>query len=658
MRNKIVEILELIKIKKFKEAQKKCELVKENFKANVEFFHIYGFVLFNLKNYDEAINQWHNAISIDPNFVSGLNNLGNAYSKIKKFSEAIKYLNKALEIKPDFFETYYNLSEIFFLRGMYEESLKNINLAIKLKPDNIPTIKNKLKLLFKLNKKEESLKILDQAISHHPNEIEFYNEKAQILSELGMNSQSLNTYRSILIMNPDFPYVLGNIVRDKLESCDWSLIDKDFDDIKKKINEEKEIADPFLVSTLFDCPELVNKATKIWINQFKNYKTQNEFHPLKNPSKIKVGYYSADFRDHPVGHLIAEMIETHDKSKFEIYGFYLGNKPKQNDHHHLRFKKAFTKFYDVSKMSDDEISSLSKDNNIQIAVDLMAHTGGHESRFGIFLRKCAPIQINFLGYPGTSASDNIDYIIADRTVIPEKNKKFFTEKIIYLPNSYQPSEKNRKLSSKNFTKKNLNLPEGDFIYCCFNTITKILPSILKSWTDILKQVPNSVLWLISESDKVKNNLKKEFEKKNIDSKRIIFSNKLPISEHLARIKYADLFLDTFPYNAHTTCSDSIWAGVPLVTIEGESFQSRVASSLLKTSDLKELISKNEREYVNKAVYIAKNKNYLNHLKNKLINSRDTNPLFDNKSFINNIEKSYSIVLEKYFRKEMPEDIYL
>ena len=658
MRNKIVEILELIKIKKFKEAQKKCELVKENLKENVEFFHIYGFVLFNLKNYDEAINQWHNAISIDPNFVSGLNNLGNAYSKIKKFSEAIKYLNRALEIKPDFFETYYNLSEIFFLRGMYEESLKNINLAIKLKPDNLPTIKNKLKLLYKLNKKEESLKFLDQAISHHPNEIELYNEKAQILSELGMNSQSLNTYRSILIMDPDFPYVLGNIVRDKLESCDWSLIDKDFDDIKKKINEEKEIADPFLVSTLVDCPELLYKATKIWINQFKNYKTQNVSQSLKNQSKIKVGYYSADFRDHPVGHLIAEMIETHNKSKFEIYGFYLGNKHKQNDYHHLRFKKAFTKFYDVSKMSDDEISSLSKDINIQIAVDLMAHTGGHESRFGIFLRKCAPIQINFLGYPGTSASDKIDYIIADRTVIPEKNKKFFTEKIIYLPNSYQPSEKNRKLSGKNLTKKNLNLPEDDFIFCCFNTITKILPSILKLWTDILKQVPNSVLWLISESDKVKNNLKKEFEKKNVDPKRIIFSNKVPISEHLARIKYADLFLDTFPYNAHTSCSDSIWAGLPLVTIQGESFQSRVASSLLKTSDLKDLIAKNEKEYVDIAVNIAKNKNHLNHLKNKLINSRDANPLFDNKSFINNIEKAYSIVLEKYFRKEIPEDIYL
>ena len=658
MRNKIVEILEFIKIKKFKEAQKKCELVKENLKENVEFFHIYGFVLFNLKNYDEAINQWHNAISIDPNFVSGLNNLGKAYSKIKKFSEAIKYLNKALEIKPDFFETYYNLSEIFFLRGMYEESLKNINLAIKLKPDNLPTIKNKLKLLYKLNKKEESLKILDQAISHHPNEIDFYNQKAQILSELGRNSQSLNTYRSILIMDPDFPYVLGNIVRDKLESCDWSLIDKDFDDMKTKINEKKEIADPFLISTLFDCPELINKATKIWINQYKNYKTQNKFQSFKNQSKIKVGYYSADFRDHPVGHLIAEMIETHDKSKFEIYGFYLGNQHKQNDYHHLRFKKAFTKFYDVSKMSDDEISSLSKDINIQIAVDLMAHTGGHESRFGIFLRKCAPIQINFLGYPGTSASDKIDYIIADRTVIPEKNKKFFTEKIIYLPNSYQPSEKNRKLSSKNFTKKNLNLPEGDFIFCCFNTITKILPSILKLWADILKQVPNSVLWLISEKDNVKKNLKKEFEKKNIDPKRIIFCNKLPISEHLARIKCADLFLDTFPYNAHTTCSDSIWAGLPIVTMEGESFQSRVASSLLKTSDLKELIAKNEREYVNKAVYIAKNKNHLNHLKNKLINSRDANPLFDNKSFINNIEKAYSVVLERYFRKEMPEDIYL
>lgn len=658
MRDKIDEILNLIKNNNFIEAEKKCEDIKNKLDNDPQFFHIYGFVSFNLKDYNKAIDLWKKTIKIDPNFVSGFNNLGNALSKIKKFEEAIKYLNKSLELKPDFFETHYTLSEIFFQKGLHEKSLYHLNEAIKIKPDHLQTNKNKLKLLLKLNKKEETLKFLEKIIPYHPNNTELYNEKAQVLSELGLNSQSLSTYKTIFMMEPDYPFVLGNIVSDKLKNCNWDGLDKDLKDIEKKINNEKEVADPFLVSTLYDSPDLSNKVTKLWIKQFDHGQKINEFQITRDYSKINIGYYSADFRDHPVGHLIVKMIESHDKSKFNIYGFYLGNKHKQNDEYHLRLKKAFTKFYDVSKMSDDEISLLSKNIKIHIAIDLMAHTGGHESRFGIFLKKCAPIQINFLGYPGTSASDKIDYIIADRTVIPEKNKRYFSEKIIYLPNSYQPSEKNRKLSIKNFNKQNLNLPDNDFIFCCFNTSTKILPGVFKLWIDILKRVPKSILWLISDKNDVKKNLKSELKKKDIEPERIIFSDKLHISEHLARIKYADLFLDTFPYNAHTSCSDSIWAGLPVLTLEGDSFQSRVASSLLKTSGLNDLVAKNKDEYVEKAVRIARNKEHLNYLKNKLINSRESNPLFDNKSFANNIEKAYSIILEKYFNQEDPEDIYL
>ena len=658
MRDKIDEILKLIKKNNFIEAEKKCKDIKNKLDNNLQFFHIYGFVSFNLKDYDKAIELWKKTIKIDPNFVSGLNNIGNAFSKLQKFEEAIRYLNKSLEIKPDFFETHYTLSEIFFQKELHEKSLHHLNEAIKIKPDHLQSIKKKLKLLLKLNKKEETLKFLEKVISHHPKNTELYNEKAQVLSELGLYSQSLNTYKTIFVIDPDFPFVLGNIVSDKLGNCNWYGLDKDLEDIEKKINNEKEVADPFLVSTLFDSSYLLNKSAKIWLKQFDHNQRINEFQINRDYSKINIGYYSADFRDHPVGHLIVKMMECHDKSKFNIYGFYLGNKHKQNDEYHLRLKKAFTKFYDVSKMSDEEISSLSKNIKIHIAIDLMAHTGGHESRFGIFMKKCAPIQINFLGYPGTSASNKIDYIIADRTVIPEKNKKFFSEKIIYLPNSYQPSEKNRKLSIKNFNRKNLNLPDDDFIFCCFNTNTKILPGIFQLWIDILKKVPKSILWLISDKNDVKENLKLEFKKKNVEPDRIIFSDKLHISEHLARIKFADLFLDTFPYNAHTSCSDSIWAGLPVLTLEGDSFQSRVASSLLKTSGLNELIAKNKEEYIRKAVHIAKNKEHLNYLKNKLINSRESNPLFDNKSFANNIEKAYLIVLEKYFNKEDPEDIYL
>ena len=657
MRDKINEILNLIKANKFVEAESKCEEIKIKLDKNVEFLHIYGFIFLNLKKYDKAINVWKKAIEINPEFVEGLNNLGNAFLKIKKFDEAIEYLNDALKLKPDFFETYYTLSEAFFHKAMYEASLKNLDKALNLKPDHLPTINNKIKLLLKMRKKEDALKFLDKVIPYHPKNSELYNEKAEILSDLGMNSRSLNTYKTILMIDPNYPFVLGKVVDDKLKNCDWNGLDKDCAEIKKKIIDGKKIAAPFLVSTLFDSSYLQNKSAEIWIKQFRLTEKKFKFQTDNNDSKRNIGYFSADFRDHPVGHLISKMLESHDKTKFNIYGFYLGNKHKEDDRFYKRIKKTFTKFYDVSKMSDEEIISLSINLKIHIAVDLMVYTGS-QSRFGIFLNKCAPIQINFLGYPGTSASEKIDYIIADKTVIPETNKKFFTEKIIYFPNSYQPSEKNRQLSEKKFTKKNLNLPEDVFIFCCFNTCSKILPGMINVWADILNQVPKSILWMISDNEVTKKNLNIEFEKKNIDTKKIIFSDKLPISEHLARIKYADLFLDTFPYNAHTSCSDSIWAGLPLLTIEGNSFQSRVASSLLRTSGLEELVTKNEKEYIEKAVYIAKNKDYLDNLKNKLINSRNTNPLFDNQTFIKDMEKAYSIVLEKYFKNQKPEDIYL
>tara|TARA_B100001121_G_scaffold29210_1_gene23609 strand:- start:3348 stop:5321 length:1974 start_codon:yes stop_codon:yes gene_type:complete len=657
MRDKINEILNLIKANKFVEAESKCEEIKIKLDKNVEFLHIYGFIFLNLKKYDKAINVWKKAIKINPEFVEGLNNLGNAFLKIKKFDEAIEYLNDALKLKPDFFETYYTLSEAFFHKAMYEASLKNLDKALNLKPDHLPTINNKIKLLLKMSKKEDALKFLDKVIPYHPKNSELYNEKAEILSDLGMNSRSLNTYKTILMIDPNYPFVLGKVVDDKLKNCDWNGLDKDCAEIKKKIIDGKKIAAPFLVSTLFDSSYLQNKSAEIWIKQFRLTEKKFKFQTDNNDSKRNIGYFSADFRDHPVGHLISKMLESHDKTKFNIYGFYLGNKHKEDDRFYKRIKKTFTKFYDVSKMSDEEIISLSINLKIHIAVDLMVYTGS-QSRFGIFLNKCAPIQINFLGYPGTSASEKIDYIIADKTVIPETNKKFFTEKIIYFPNSYQPSEKNRQLSEKKFTKKNLNLPEDVFIFCCFNTCSKILPGMINVWADILNQVPKSILWMISDNEVTKKNLNIEFEKKNIDTKKIIFSDKLPISEHLARIKYADLFLDTFPYNAHTSCSDSIWAGLPLLTIEGNSFQSRVASSLLRTSGLEELVTKNEKEYIEKAVYIAKNKDYLDNLKNKLINSRNTNPLFDNQTFIKDMEKAYSIVLEKYFKNQKPEDIYL
>ena len=311
-----------------------------------------------------------------------------------------------------------------------------------------------------------------------------------------------------------------------------------------------------------------------------------------------------------------------------MYGFYFG--PDKKDEMFKRSLKAFHHFYDVNSKTDKEIAQLSRDLNIDIAIDLMGFT--EKNRFGIFVEKCAPIQVNYLGYPGTSGSECINYIIADKTLIPKENQKDYSEKIVYLPDTYQANDPTKKISDKIFTKEELSLPKKSFVFCCFNKNQKITPNVFDSWMRILKKVNNSVLWLLDENEIFSNALKKEAEKRNVSSERIIFAKRLILQEHLARHKVANLFLDTFPYGAHTTCSDALWAGLPVLTRIGQSFASRVSASLLNAIDLPELIANTEKEYENLAIELAINPNKLKKIKDKLKKNRLTKPLFDVKLY--------------------------
>ena len=359
--------------------------------------------------------------------------------------------------------------------------------------------------------------------------------------------------------------------------------------------------------------------------------------------KIRIGYYSADFREHAMSYLLANLFEQHDKSKFELIAFSFGS--EKNDEIKNRISNSFDKFVDVNSKSDKEIYKLSKDFKIDIAVDLMGFT--QNSRFNIFIQRCAPIQVNYLGYPGTSGANCIDYLIADKILIPKENQKYFSEKIVYMPDSYQVNDSKRKISDKVFTKKELNLPEDGFVFCCFNQSYKITPYVYDIWMKIIKRVDGSVLWLIKDSDIGSHNLKKEAQKRGVEPDRIIFAEKMSNSEHLARHRLADLFIDTFPYTAHTTCSDALWSGLPVITKMGESFVSRVSASLLTAIGLPELITKTEKDYEELTFKIARDKSLLNEIKKKLNKNRAIKPLFNTKLFTKNIESAFQIMHERY-----------
>jgi predicted O-linked N-acetylglucosamine transferase (SPINDLY family) len=365
-----------------------------------------------------------------------------------------------------------------------------------------------------------------------------------------------------------------------------------------------------------------------------------------------VGYFSADFHNHATGYLMAELFELHDKSQFELVGFSFG--PIANDEMRQRIEKSFDQFIEVGNKSDIEIAQLSRRLNIDIAVDLKGFT--QDSRTGIFSYRVAPIQVNYLGYPGTLGADYMDYIIADKTLIPVESQSYYSESVVYLPDSYQANDRKRLISDRQFKKQELGLPENTFIFCCFNNNYKILPATFYGWMRILKAVEGSVLWLLQDNPWVVENLKKEAQKQGVNPQRLIFAVRVSLPEHLARHRQADLFLDTFPCNAHTTASDALWAGLPVLTLIGKSFASRVAASLLNAIGLPELITNTQEEYEALAIELAINPQNLEDTRVKLANNRLTTPLFDTPIFAKNLETAYIQMMDLYWNDSLPEHI--
>ena len=621
MNSEIGIILNLIKKGNFFDAKNKClEIINEN-NNNSEFFNIFAIILFQLKEYEESISKWKKAIELNPKYFFAYNNLGNAFLKLKKNDQALINFNKAIEIKPDYFEAFNNRGNTLLRLQKYEDALVNYDKAIEIKP----------------------------------NSIESYIFKAHTLSQLDRLQEALINYKAAYKINSDHPLLLGYIVHTKLKSCNWENFKKDIETMEFNLESEKKISIPFTTLTIFDSPDLQKKASEIWVKQFRtNNQKKNNF--SKKNDKIRIAYISGDFRDHAVGNTIVGMLESHDKSNFETYGFYFGEDLDEKDLTHKKIVNTFDKFINIRLMTDTRVAELFSELNIDIAVDLTTHTGS-ENRFGIFIQRCAPIQVNFLGYPGTSGSKSIDYIIADKMVIPEKNQQFYSEKIVYLPNSYHPIEETKKISEKKFSRKELNLPEEKFVFCCFNSHQKITPEVYSIWINLLKKNSNSVLWLREYNSYSTKNLKLEASKRGLDEKRIIFAKRTPtIEEHLGRIKNADLFLDTFPYTAHSTCTDVLRVGLPVITCVGESFTSRVSASFLNTMKLQELITTSFEEYEKLANKIVSDKNYLNNLKNKIIENKLKSSLYDIKLFTKNLERAYLLMYEKYTKGEKVSNI--
>ncbi len=591
-------------------------------------------------------------INKEPNNFFILYLLGIISLQKNALTSSVDFFNRSIKAKHDNPEVHYNLGVVLYKLERLDSALDSYNNTIKFKPDYAQAYYNSGIILKKLGKVELALENYQKAIKFKANYAEAYYNSGIIYKELKQFDKAIENYQKAIELKPDIKLLHASLVELKNKVCIWSSFDKDINELENKIIKKNYLTQPFHTLSLYNSPELQIKAAKTYIKE--KCITKDSLGPIiktKN-KKIILGYFSADFCQHPVSQLAARMFELHDKSKFELIAFSFGR--NQKDQMHKRISSSFDQFINVHTKTDREIAELSRKLKIDIAIDMMGFS--NLNRIKIFAEKCAPIQINFLGYPGTSGSGFIDYIIADKILITKENQENYSEKIIYLPNSYQPNDPTKKISNKIFTKEEFDLPKESFVFCNFNQSYKINPYVFDAWMKILEKVQNSVLWLLEDNPFTSQNIKNEANKRNIKPDRIIFAKELDLHDHLARHKLADLFIDTFPYTAHTTCSDALWSNLPVLTRMGKTFASRVAGSLLTSIDLKELITNSETEFIDLAVELANNSSKLKKIKQKLQKNIKDKPLYNAKLFTKNIETAYQKTYERYMTDQTVSNI--
>ena len=600
----------------------------------------------------KAVENYFDAIKIDRKFAPAYWKIANFYKAENDIVKAIAVFRRLISLEGDKNSDNYNFFGLLLRdNNQLMEAEKYLKIGLEYSPES-PHCLNSLGLVYaKLQKHKKAEEYYRKAIIHKKDTAYDINLGSSLIEQGKLNEAKVWLDKSLSKEYNDKIFSSSLLVNSRL--CDWSR-DDEFKKRAEKIGIEGEVVPTFPLLFLEDNPEnQLKRALKTAEKFIRKETTDLDLRKLPN-QKIKIGYFSADFHNHPTIRLLIGVLESHDKNKFEICVFSFG--PDSDHELRRRTIKASDSFFEVREKTNEEILKLSRDKNIDIAVDLNGFT--KNQRTEIFALRLAPVQINFLGYPSTLGCDFIDYIVADKVVIPPHLEKYYHEKIIRLPGTYQCTDKNREKSTRVFSRKECGLPEDGFVFCCFNQPNKITREVFEIWMSVLRQKEDSVLWLIAENDSTTTNLRKFANTSGVDGARLVFAPKMSQGDHINRHKLADLFVDTFYYNAHTTASDSLWAGVPIVTKLGNQFAARVAASILKSHSLDELITSDNQEYENLILDLSNNPARLNILKQRIALENKRSPLFDTILYTRNLEAGFSKALELHLEKKSPSNINL
>jgi protein O-GlcNAc transferase len=617
-----------------------------------------GSVLKDLARYPDALASYDSAIGLNGNFAEAHVNRGSLLQELRQPQAALESFGRAIAINPAIAHAFQGRGVCLQLLKRPEEALAAYNQAIALKPDFATAHAGRGSLLADLDRHAEAVTDYRRAVELQPS-AETYHALAACLIRLKRLDLGISSLHQATAMDPELKYLLGTTRGTQMQACIWDGFDADVARIVKGVSERKPVCHPTILATLTDSAALLRAGAEVWIQDQVEGSYEEDRKRLAEISaaatsrtasgRIRIGYFSSDFHAHPVAYLTVGLFEHHDRAKFEVIAFGFG--PQTNDPIRSRLTRAFDHFIDIRHRSDLEVAALAREMGIDIAVDLAGLTS---PRTRMFALRAAPIQVNFLGYPGTLGAGFMDYLITDGTVVPRALQRHYAEQIAYLPDSFLPFDSRYAIAERIFTRDELGLPSDAFVYCCFNSSNKILPVVFDRWMRILQRTQTSVLWLQGTAT-VAEHLRLEASRRNIDPQRLIFAERMAsLDEHVARLRAADLFLDTFPYNAHSTALDFLWAGVPLLTFPGESFASRVAASLLHSVGLPELIAGSPSQYEEMAVSLAADPVRLGQLRSTL--AKRQTPLFDTAQYTRKLEAVYEAMYQRHHSGAPPAPI--
>jgi predicted O-linked N-acetylglucosamine transferase (SPINDLY family) len=631
-----------------------ARLYGEVLRANPRHFQALfalGAVYYQTGRFEDAQRLVESAISINSRVPEAFFTRGCALQRLNRIPEALACFDQALGLRPDFADAQTNRGMCLMTLNRNAQALDSLDLALALDAANVAAWNNRGCVLQNLGRHQEAIGSFDRAIAYDPRSVEAFVNRGTALAALKRYADAAADFQSALAIDPEFPYARGNLALYRMHSCDWRNFEAENAALTARLRAGQRVVFPFINVAISHSMADQLQCARLWVAR--------DAPPSPTPlwrgeqyrhGKIRLAYVSADFHAHATPALMAGVFEHHDRNRFELIALSFGRDDKSEMRG--RVISAFDRFIDVREESDAEIALLIREMEIDIAVDLKGYTKDHRS--GIFAHRPAPIQVTYLGYPGTLGAPYFDYIVADPIVIPDEHRPYYTEQIAYLPDSYQCNDSRRPIANRGMTRKEAGLPEAGFVFCCFNNNFKITPEIFALWMRLLRGVSASVLWLLEDNLDAAHNLRREAHAHGIEASRLVFAPRLSGAEHLARHRLADLFLDTQPYGAHTTASDALWAGLPVLTVLGQTFAARVAASLLHAANMPELIADSLAAYEAMALRLAHEPDALTAIKAKLAQNRDICPLFDTARFTRNLESAYLSTWQRRQRGQSPK----